>query len=171
MQTGGGARQEDGSEGDDASPASRVRQRYERLFQAREREHDSPRAAAATAAEALAADTAARSAFQGAISSAFVPHLGCAGARRPGLPGPACESFGWRARTLGSFPDTSTCTGQQACMWQPWRSAGSQGWRAACWQRASVVHCADYTSLSAGSSPTLQPGSPARELRQKHHIS
>ncbi|KAK9820837.1 hypothetical protein WJX81_002519 [Elliptochloris bilobata] len=76
---GGGkdaAAEEEGSEGDDASPASRVRQRYERLFKAREREHDSPRAAAAAAAEALAADTAARSAFQGAISSAFVPHLG-----------------------------------------------------------------------------------------------
>jgi len=60
-----------------------VRQRYERLFKAREREDDSPRAAAAAASEALAADTAARTAFQGAISAAFAPHLGRAPAARP----------------------------------------------------------------------------------------
>ena len=112
----GGAPQEDGSEGDDASPASRVRQRYERLFQAREREHDSPRAAAAAAAEALAADTAARSAFQGAISSAFVPHLGCAVACRPGPPSPAYESFGWRT---GASLTRLLHRPAGLCMWQP----------------------------------------------------
>ena len=96
----GAGRQEDGSEGDDASPASRVRQRYERLFKAREREHDSPRAAAAAAAEALAADTAARSAFQGAISSAFVPHLGCARMPRRAA-WLACECLGCCVSALG----------------------------------------------------------------------
>lgn len=88
--------QDEGSEGDDASPASRVRQRYERLFKAREHEDDSPRAAAAAASEALAADTAARTAFQGAISSAFVPHLGCA-RPPPGAPLPALQSQGSEA--------------------------------------------------------------------------
>ena len=168
----GGAPQEDGSEGDDASPASRVRQRYERLFQAREREHDSPRAAAAAAAEALAADTAARSAFQGAISSAFVPHLGCAVARRPGPPSPAYESFGWRIGALAGTQERSrhaSCTGQQVCACGSREEAQAHNVGGQPAGSAHQLCCNDATQC--WNPPSLQPGSPARELRQKQHIT
>ncbi|CAL8463747.1 g3281 [Coccomyxa elongata] len=71
----------EGYEGDDHSPASRVRQRYEKMFKERE-EHGGmggldaeDEAARAAAAARDAANAAARTAFHGVISSVFTKHL------------------------------------------------------------------------------------------------
>ena len=69
-------RSEAGHEGDDSSPASRVRQRYERMF--RERDHAealSDDAARAADAAREAANAAARTAFHGSIATVFTQHL------------------------------------------------------------------------------------------------
>jgi hypothetical protein len=69
-------RSEAGHEGDDSSPASRVRQRYERMF--RERDHAealSNEAARAADAAREAANAAARTAFHGSIATVFTKHL------------------------------------------------------------------------------------------------
>ncbi len=71
----------EGYEGDDHSPASRVRQRYERMFKEREAgggggdASSEDEAARAAAAARDAANAAARTAFHGAISSVFTKHL------------------------------------------------------------------------------------------------
>ena len=61
---------------DDASPASAVRQRYEKLFKERQRaaETGTPKGADAAAARATA-NLQARMAFQGIISSVFMKFL------------------------------------------------------------------------------------------------
>lgn len=69
-------RSEAGHEGDDSSPASRVRQRYERIF--RERDHAealSDDAARAADAAREASNAAARTAFHGSIATVFTKHL------------------------------------------------------------------------------------------------
>ncbi|EIE27794.1 hypothetical protein COCSUDRAFT_26904 [Coccomyxa subellipsoidea C-169] len=71
----------EGYEGDDHSPASRVRQRYERMFKEREAgggggdASSEDEAARAAAAARDAANAGARTAFHGAISSVFTKHL------------------------------------------------------------------------------------------------
>ena len=69
-------RSEAGHEGDDSSPASRVRQRYERMF--RERDHTealSDEAVRAADVAREAANAAARAAFHGSIATVFTKHL------------------------------------------------------------------------------------------------
>lgn len=71
----------EGYEGDDHSPASRVRQRYEKMFKEREERGGmggldaEDEAARAAAAARDAANAAARTAFHGVISSVFTKHL------------------------------------------------------------------------------------------------
>ena len=73
----------EGYEGDDHSPASRVRQRYEKMFKEREERGSTgsldaeDEAARAAAAARDAANAAARTAFHGVISSVFTKHLRC----------------------------------------------------------------------------------------------
>ncbi|KAK9815375.1 hypothetical protein WJX72_002419 [[Myrmecia] bisecta] len=65
--------------GDDARPASQVRQRYEKMFKERQREGEASSAPGtpsdAAAAAAAAASNEARTAFRGSISSIFSKHL------------------------------------------------------------------------------------------------
>ncbi|DBA74723.1 TPA: hypothetical protein ACH3X2_009385 [Trebouxia sp. C0005] len=66
----------DGMAADDASPASAVRERYERMFKEKQRGSKGAAAAGDPAAAALAAQgQAVRTAFQGSISSVFTRHL------------------------------------------------------------------------------------------------
>jgi hypothetical protein len=66
----------DGMAADDASPASAVRERYERMFKEKQRGSKGSAAAGDPAATALAAQgQAVRTAFQGSISSVFTKHL------------------------------------------------------------------------------------------------
>ncbi|DBB02539.1 hypothetical protein WJX82_000485 [Trebouxia sp. C0006] len=66
----------DGMAADDASPASAVRERYERMFKEKQRGSKGAAAAGDPAAAALAAQgQAVRTAFQGSISSVFTKHL------------------------------------------------------------------------------------------------
>ncbi|DBA83910.1 hypothetical protein WJX77_004419 [Trebouxia sp. C0004] len=66
----------DGMAADDASPASAVRERYERMFKEKQRSGKGAAAAGDPAAAALAAQgQAVRTAFQGSISSVFTKHL------------------------------------------------------------------------------------------------
>ena len=72
--------EDDGTEGmaaDDASPASAVRERYERMFREKQRGSKGPSGLPGDpAAAALAAQgQAVRTAFQGSISSVFTKHL------------------------------------------------------------------------------------------------
>lgn len=61
---------------DDASPASAVRERYERMFKEKQRGSKGAAVAGDPAAAALAAQgQAVRTAFQGSISSVFTKHL------------------------------------------------------------------------------------------------
>ncbi|KAK9837632.1 hypothetical protein WJX74_001749 [Apatococcus lobatus] len=62
-------------EGDDNSPASRVRQRYERMFREKQRAGDDSLAGGGSHPPQAAAETAARTAFPGSVSSVFTPHL------------------------------------------------------------------------------------------------
>ena len=69
-------RSEAGHEPDDNSPASRVRQRYERMFKDRDNaEMMSDEAARAADAARDAANAAARTAFHGSIATVFTKHL------------------------------------------------------------------------------------------------
>lgn len=69
-------RSEAGHEADDNSPASRVRQRYERMFKDRDNaEMMSDDAARAADAAREAANAAARTAFHGSIATVFTKHL------------------------------------------------------------------------------------------------
>lgn len=66
----------DGMAADDASPASAVRERYERMFKEKQRGSKGAAATGDPAAAALAAQgQAVRTAFQGSISSVFTKHL------------------------------------------------------------------------------------------------
>ena len=70
----------DGTAADDASPASAVRERYERMFKEKQRGGSKGLAGGPLpgdpAAAALAAQgQAVRTAFQGSISSVFTKHL------------------------------------------------------------------------------------------------
>ena len=66
----------DGMAADDASPASAVRERYERMFKEKQRGSKVAAVAGDPAAAALAAQgQAVRTAFQGSISSVFTKHL------------------------------------------------------------------------------------------------
>jgi len=66
----------DGMAADDASPASAVRERYERMFKEKQRGSKGAAVAGDPAAAALAAQgQAVRTAFQGSISSVFTKHL------------------------------------------------------------------------------------------------
>jgi len=79
----------EGYEGDDHSPASRVRQRYEKMFKEREERGGGDaddEAARAAAAARDAANAAARTAFYGAISTVFTKHLRCGRASHAMLP-------------------------------------------------------------------------------------
>ena len=69
-------RSDAGHEADDNSPASRVRQRYERMFRDRDNaEMLSDDAARAADAAREAANAAARTAFHGSIATVFTKHL------------------------------------------------------------------------------------------------
>lgn len=69
-------RSEAGHEADDSSPASRVRQRYERMFREREgAEALTEEGARAAEAAREAANAAARTAFHGSIATVFTKHL------------------------------------------------------------------------------------------------
>ena len=69
-------RSDAGHEADDNSPASRVRQRYERMFRDRDNaELLSDDAARAADAAREAANAAARTAFHGSIATVFTKHL------------------------------------------------------------------------------------------------
>ena len=75
-------RSEAGHEGDDSSPASKVRRRYERMFKDRDSAEAMSDEAAKAAADAReAANAAARTAFHGSIATVFTKHLrqGCCG--------------------------------------------------------------------------------------------
>ena len=66
----------DGMAADDASPASAVRERYERMFREQQRGSKGGAQGADPAAAALTAQgQAVRTAFQGGISSVFTTHL------------------------------------------------------------------------------------------------
>ena len=66
----------DGMAADDASPASAVRERYERMFREQQRGSKGAALAGDPAAAALTAQgQAVRTAFQGGISSVFIKHL------------------------------------------------------------------------------------------------
>ncbi len=66
----------DGMAADDASPASAVRERYERMFKEKQRGSKGAAVTGDPAAAALAAQgQAVRTAFQGSISSVFTKHL------------------------------------------------------------------------------------------------
>ena len=66
----------DGMAADDASPASAVRERYERMFREKQRNSKGASQPGDPAAAALAAQgQAVRTAFQGSISSVFTKHL------------------------------------------------------------------------------------------------
>ncbi|KAK9858463.1 hypothetical protein WJX84_000384 [Apatococcus fuscideae] len=62
-------------EGDDNSPASRVRQRYERMFREKQRVGEDSLAMGGSHPPQAASETAARTAFPGSVSSVFTPHL------------------------------------------------------------------------------------------------
>ena len=73
-------------DGDDAAPASRVRQHYKRMFIKSSGAPGSAEGVKATAYETVAGiaedadapSSAARAAFSGVISTVFAPHLQCA---------------------------------------------------------------------------------------------
>lgn len=66
----------DGMAADDASPASAVRERYERMFREQQRGSKGVAQGGDPAAAALTAQgQAVRTAFQGGISSVFTKHL------------------------------------------------------------------------------------------------
>lgn len=65
---------------DDASPASRVRRRYERMFKERQDgagDSHSPTAGSRGDPQGPAGPMVPRTAFVGSISSVFAKHLGC----------------------------------------------------------------------------------------------
>ena len=97
----------EGLAADDASPASAVRERYERMFKEKQRGPKPGAPASGDPAAAALAAQAVKTAFRGSISSVFNSHLGCVMPLLTVIHGGCCCMLGAPLRRAGSWPSQS----------------------------------------------------------------